>query len=582
MNPVSQNTYRTCDIRPFISSARAVCARAIGTDADTFDGAERVRFLREQRSERQTKRTPETAGPQTDEADAQKKESQSSAIVAFVLERAELFHDANGDVYASDNTTGETRRIDSRQFKDWLMSSFYTETGKASRDQSFREALSTLSGLGRFQGECKPVFARVAEHDRRYFLDLAEPGRSRAVSIEAGQWEIVEKSPVRFLRPETMRPLPEPERGGSLDALWSVANVPVDARLLVLAWLGECLRPDTPFPVLELIGEQGSAKSTTQAALRQLVDPNASNLRAAPKSVEDVFVSAGANWLVSYENISRLSQPMQDALCTLATGAGFATRKLYSNTDESMIVVKRPIVLNGITAAVTSQDLVDRAVSVETPLIADRKETTELWGMYDREHGRMLGALLDAVAGALMRLPKIRIPAKDRPRLIEFARFGMAMAEAVGKPGEDFLTQFRASRAESIARTIDADPVASAMIEWFNARDKREALLSAKDLLKQIEECKPSHTDDWPRSARGLGDALRRAAPALRHMGIECRCLGKTAGNVKWRISGGKQRSQSPARPESPVSELQSRTCRTSRTSESTFSSSTLNALNGG
>ena len=523
---------------------------------------------------------PLPGGDQTDGTDDEgdKQQSQASTIVAFVEERAILFHNENSEPFAQDKFTRETRRLESRQFRDWLVSNFYLETGRSPRDQSVREALATLAGLGRFRGECLPVHVRVAQHQEAYFLDLGEPGHSRVVKIEAGRWEIVNDPPVRFIRPETLRPLPEPERGGSLDALWKLVNVPEESRLLVLAWLAECLRPDTPFPVLELIGEQGSAKSTTQTALRRLVDPNACDLRAAPKSAEDAFVSAGANWLVSYENISHLSGPMQDALCVLSTGGGFAKRKLYSDAEESVIQVKRPIVLNGISVAVTAQDLVDRTISVETPAIRERTETTQLWGAFSIEYGRLLGSLLTVVADALGRLPGVHLPPADRPRLAEFARFGMAIAEAMGKTGADFMAQFNAARQESIARTIDASPVATALIDWFDRRAQRSTTMTVNALFQEIERLKPVNTDAWPRTAKGFGDALRRAAPALRQLGIECRSLGKVGGAVKWTVEARRgyvnECPESPVRPSegrASTSEQDIRTFRTSNQATSAF-----------
>ncbi len=487
--------------------------------------------------------TPETALPMAQEtpepSDADEKEriSQASLLVKFVQERAELFHDENKDVYARDADTGEVRRIDGRQFRDWLQAAFFESTEKSARDQSVREAISTLSGIGRFKGECLPVCVRVGLHEGAYFLDLAEPGQSRAVKIEPGQWQIVDNPPIMFTRPESMRPLPVPVRGGDLSKLWELVNIPADARLLVMAWLADCLRPETPFPVLELIGEQGSAKSTTQTVLRRMIDPNACDLRAAPKSAEDVFVGAGVNWLVSYENVSHLPAPMQDALCVLATGGGFAKRKLYSDADESVIQVKRPILINGISAAITAQDLIDRSVSIETPIIATRTETTAIWADFDRHHARLIGAFLDVFATALQRLPSAKLPTAERPRLIEFALLGIAIAEATGKTGADFMQQFSASRAESIARTIDASPVATALIDWFSDRREQSAEMPVKQLFSELDEFKPSQTDAWPRSAKGFADAMRRAAPALRSMGIECRSLGKIGSSVKWSIS---------------------------------------------
>lgn len=512
----------------------------------------------------------------TDESDEKERVSQSSALVAFVKERAELFHDGSSDVYARDTETGEIRRLDGRPFRDWLQASFYQSTEKSARDQSVREAIGTLSGLARFAGECLPVHIRVGLHDGAYWLDLARPGKSTAVRIEPGQWRIVDDPPIMFLRTETMRPLPMPVQGGDLAELWKLVNIPDDARLLVLAWLTESLRPDTPFPVLELIGEQGSAKSTTQTILRRLIDPNACDLRSAPKSAEDVFVGAGVNWLVSYENISHLPAPMQDALCVLATGGGFAKRKLYSDADETVIQVKRPIVLNGISAAITAQDLIDRSVSIETPVIAERREMTGLWREFERMHPRLLGRLLDVFADALRRLPTVSLPSDDRPRLIEFAHLGIAVAQAAGKTGADFMRQFNQSRQESIARTIDASPVATALMEWFAGRSEQAAEMSVKGLFQELDGFKPAQTDAWPRSAKGFGDAMRRAAPALRQLGIECRSLGKIGSTVKWSIARRKPREPSRdcrvSRADSPETAAQHdiTTCTTSQRELST------------
>ena len=469
------------------------------------------------------------------EEESEKKPSQTDLLVKFVKERFALLHDKNGDTYASDRHTGEVRRMGARQFRDRVTAGFFAQTEIAVRDQSWREALGTLQALARFEGEPQDVFIRVAGRDGRYWIDLCHAGNSHAIELTKDGWRVVERPPVLFVRGESMQPLPMPTHGGSIAPLWEAANVPEDQRLLVLTWLVDCLRPDSPFPGLELVGEQGSGKSTTAKALRRLFDPNGCDLRGAPKTVEDIFVAAGQNHAVCYENVSHLPGPMQDALAILSTGGGFAKRQLFTDAEEHVISVRRPWMVNGISISVTQQDLVDRVISVECPVISTRQPSSQQWQAFDRALPSVLGALFDLAAGALRELPNVSLPRDDRPRLVEYVLLGVALAKASGAHPDEFLDQFKTTRAETVARTLDASPVAAAVLEFVDANPYGiEA--SVKDILTRLENYKPAGAEAWPRTPKGLGDALRRASPALRQMGVECKSLGNIGGKVKWVI----------------------------------------------
>ena len=479
---------------------------------------------------------PATSATQQAEDEASgRKRGQTDLLVAFVRERFALLHDKNGDTYAQDNSTGEVARTNGRQFKDRVTAAFFQQHGLAVREQAWRESLTTVQALARYEGALAAVHIRVAGGDGCYWVDLCQPGNSRAVQIDAHGWRIVQHAPVVFVRSESMQPMPDPVHGSSIDALWNIANVPQPMRPLVLAWLLECLRPDTPFPGLELVGEQGCGKSTTAEALRRLIDPNGCNLRSAPKSIEDVFVAAGQNHVVAYENISHLSAPMQDALAILSTGGGFAKRQLFTDADEHVINVRRPWLVNGISVCVTQQDLVDRVVSVECPVIEVRQSSSQQWQAFDHALPGLLGALYGLFVGALRELGSIHLTKADRPRLVEFVTLGMAMHQASGHDPTQFLAQFKKTRIEAVARTLDASPVASAVTEFLESNPLGiEA--PAKDILRRLEDFKPMGADAWPRSPKGLGDALRRAAPALRQLGIECKSLGNIGGKVHWAL----------------------------------------------
>ncbi|WP_447044273.1 toprim domain-containing protein [Vreelandella sp. H-I2] len=498
------------------------------------------------------------------EDDEGDKQAQSDKIVAFVRAWSDLFHDDNDVAYARHRQTGEVRSMSSRSFRNWLTAAFYEQTEKAVRDQSLREARMTLEGLA--MQDHRTVNIRVGGSNGDYWLDLGRPGSNLAVHLRAGRWSI-EESSLMFCRSDSAQELPEPVRNGDINLLWRIANVPDEARLLIIAWLVDCLRADTPYPILELLGEQGSGKSGTQTAIRRVIDPNGADLRGVPKSAEDLFVTGGVNHVISMENVSHLPAPLQDAMCVVATGGGFAKRKLYSDSDETVISLKRPIISNGIAAAITQQDAVSRAVTVELPILTDAQAKNNLEAEFEANRASIIGGLLDIAANALVHLPEMSLPAGERPRLVEFAYLGMAVARAMGREPEEFTKQFNTARQDGLERTLDASPVATSIREWAERHPGETEERSAKEWLRVIESYKPLGCDSWPRSAKGLGDAMRRAAPALRQLGIECKCLGKTGGTVKWRIGQRKLSNQSPECPEVLVGESAKQDIRTSRTS---------------
>ena len=105
------------------------------------------------------------------------------------------------------------------------------------------------------------VNIRVAEHDGRLYLDLADE-HWRAVAIGPDGWRVLGCPLVRFRRPPGMLALPIPERGGSIEALRPFLNLSdQNDFVLVVAWLQAALRPGGPFPLLAISGEQGSAKA---------------------------------------------------------------------------------------------------------------------------------------------------------------------------------------------------------------------------------------------------------------------------------------------------------------------------------
>ena len=484
--------------------------------------------------------------------DTPPRESQATRLVRLGR-AAELWHTPDGEAWATIDPGGHREHwpLRSRGYREWLARQCYEAYGQVPHSQAMQDALAVLEGDAKYAGPEHPVHVRVAEHDGAIYLDLADP-QWRAVKIAAGGWRVVSDPPVRFRRARGMQPLPEPQRGGSLDLLWRYVNVAEEDRPLVAAWVVMLLQPRGPYPVLALGGEQGSGKSTAARVLRRLIDPNEADLRSEPREVRDLAIAARNGWIVAIDNASKLVQWLSDALCRLSTGAGFATRELYSDHDEIIIQAQRPVIITSIADVVTAPDLLDRALLITCPSLPDsaREPEEAFWRRFAADHPLILGALCELASRALRALPRVRL---DRyPRMADFARWAVAALGA----DSGVLERYQANRRTASVTAIEASPVAEAVLAYMAERQTWEG--TASDLLAELDAAVDEDTrrrrarlHAWPTTARGLAGELRRLAPALRGQGLVV-TFGRRRGGTRIIQLDWSGMQPSPPSPSSP------------------------------
>lgn len=476
----------------------------------------------------------------SDKNDTEKKKAKPNQAQQLVklAARAKFSHTPDDDPYVTIDTNKheETWPVRSTTLRSYLTKVYYMCTQKPPSKQALDSALLLLEAQARFDGPELPAFLRIAQFSDYTYLDLCNE-RWEVVEITPRGWSVISTCPVKFTRRKGMQALPRPQDHGDIELLKPFINVSNERDFqLVVAWLIAALRPVGPYPILVLQGEQGSAKSTTARMLRALVDPAAAPIRTTPKDERDLMIAAKNAWVLAFDNLSNIQNWLSDALCRLATGGGFATRRLYSDSEESIFESQRPIILNGIDDLIGRQDLLDRSIIVHLPSIppGSRRPANELWERFSIESPRILGALLEAVSIGLERYHQITLPAL--PRMADFAKWVTATEPGFPWPEGFFLKTYEENRIDSIGASLEDDSVAIAIRELLDSQGFWKG--TATELLAAIIPSlkrQNARGRDLPHSARVLSSYLRRATTFLRSAGVEIE-FSREAGSGSRRL----------------------------------------------
>jgi hypothetical protein len=469
-------------------------------------------------------------------------------VIEFVLKNYTLGTSTDGLLFVtpSDPKAPKVAR-EIKSLRSEISRAIWDLDGVAVNREVIATAIATLCGLAE-RAPVSSVFLRAARVGTALNIDLGDsPGRY--VEISPYGWELrdpreetdADAARAIFRRTPATSALPTPEKGGSRDDLRELLGFTEDDPrwLLVWGWLVAAAFQDVPRPILWALGAQGSGKSTRARMVLNVLDPVNALGREPGKNEKDDSVSAAARLLPSWDNVGTVSAATSDWLCRIVTGVEISRRALYSDDDVRVSTLRRSGVATSIVLPFgLGADALERLVLVELERVAetDRRAESDLWSEFNRLHGRILGALLDDIAGVLEHLPAARAEATELPRMADYALILAALdrhADLDDVAG--FADVYKRSVRSVLADRAQSDPLTTALLVLAGKSTGKSWSGPAELLLRAIESGRPDDPRTaWPTSGASLSAALTRGQESLRAAGL---IVGRVKTNGVRRIN---------------------------------------------
>jgi hypothetical protein len=459
------------------------------------------------------------ASVETTREEKEERRNQADRLIGYALEDVQgLFVDQHGAPHAL--IAGEPVPLTSRCYS-WLRRLMWEQEGRSVSGEYVKMAAGTLAAHAEFSGESRELHTRAAWHEGALYYEF-RPGK--VVRVGPGGWTFDADPPVLFRRYVNLRALPDPEAGGSLEVLDQLVNLKGDRdRRLFKAYLVTLPLEHVGRPIFNASGAMGSGKTIIGRVAKRTWDPTApETVRFDPR---DFLQKALHAYVVMLDNQNTIPEWGADTLCRLVTGEADSKRRQYTDDEDFIYELKRAIVLNGINVPTERGDVLDRSLVVELERIPDgeRKTEEQLWELFELEHPRLLGALLDTLSKTIALKPSIELSRK--PRLADWGEYAAAVYKAMGWGVETFLRDWDEVVRAQNQSTLDGSPVAQAIIKFMEDKDEYTATSSELHSKLKVVAAQSGVDVDrdraWPKSARWLWRRTKEVLSLLVAAGIE-------------------------------------------------------------
>jgi hypothetical protein len=509
------------------------------------------------------------------------KDSEETILVQIIEElQTVTFWDSSANEAVFYYTTGNTRRLaysDDGLFISRINAEFYRRTGRTVEEKKIGRILGVYLQL---KGEPARIRTGVRmvrdEGNCRTLIDLGGPSNEVVEIADGVGWKKIQMDVPPFRERESRLELtsttegPDPGIKG-LRPFLGLLNIDRDlgTEAVMAGYLVSLFVPHIPRVILLVDGEHACGKSTIHRNIKWLVDPVDRDQNSyieqlsSIDSEEGLWIEAHKEYLVYFDNESRMDEATANALCKLITGGSRSTRKLYTNRDRSVLGGIRPLGINTIEPGlIRRHDLNSRILTVRVPqlagmssdgtgIITEREMELKVGKTMAASMRALLEAAVDAQAvpeqGAAYvaeRWEGEKPRSQDARMLAWIAVCFAGIEHLYSVAGEDPKAALSAAQQhlgrmweEHRQKEAESNPVVGLVIDWLKALDGGylpdrcprhtfPIVIEPADLYSEVNVwISQSHADRrfWAGSPESLGKQLAKNGPYLRERGYEVR-----------------------------------------------------------
>lgn len=203
-------------------------------------------------------------------------------------------------------------------------------------------------------------------------------------------------------------------------------------------------------PILLLVGKKGSAKSSTARAMGKIIFGEEFDVLGVPRTAEDLLVAALHNPLLVLDNLDTVKEWLSDELARLSTGVASASRKRYTDTEQSRFRPDTFIIATSRNPFVFRRDDVsERTLCVELLQLNKKIPQRDLIRHIEGGRNELLGELFTNLQDILQLMEEYKGACEFQYRMADFAKFvHVAMGDArKAEETLDFITSASAALA---------------------------------------------------------------------------------------------------------------------------------------